>query len=356
MRLAMARGWWARPCRPGAPCSPTTWPPTPGTSRRCRHARELVVPLRRKGHVMGALNLLSRNLGDSPGRSGNAAQLRGAVAVAIENARLFESERRYSDTMDTMAEIGREFASILDLDELLKRIAHHIKRLIDYRTFGILLVHEETGEIEMRHAVRYTETILTKKVKKGEAGGYAAEHRCRARGRCLHRPPLHQGVEDARSELVMPLLVKDRCVGCSTSRARDRGVHEEAHRAATPLAASAAVAIDNGGCTTSCAATRRLEREVRFAQRVQQALLPTELPKRLKGVDVDALRAGARAGRRLLRLPRARAYTLTWPWGRVARACRQRSTRRLPGSSSGRARTGAGTPKCARGRPTSSNR
>ena len=30
----------------------------------------------------------------------------------------------------------------------------------------------------------------------------------------------------------------------------------------------------------------RLEKEIRFAQRVQSALLPTELPKRLKGVDV----------------------------------------------------------------------
>ena len=32
----------------------------------------------------------------------------------------------------------------------------------------------------------------------------------------------------------------------------------------------------------------RLEKEVRFAQRVQQALLPQELPKRLRGVDVAA--------------------------------------------------------------------
>src|SRR5256714_12660088 len=32
----------------------------------------------------------------------------------------------------------------------------------------------------------------------------------------------------------------------------------------------------------------RLEKEIRFAQRVQSALLPTELPKRFKGVDVAA--------------------------------------------------------------------
>ncbi|HEY6893676.1 MAG TPA: PP2C family protein-serine/threonine phosphatase, partial [Rhodanobacteraceae bacterium] len=38
----------------------------------------------------------------------------------------------------------------------------------------------------------------------------------------------------------------------------------------------------------------RLEKEIRFAQRVQAALLPADLPKRLKGVDVSARFAPAR--------------------------------------------------------------
>ena len=37
-----------------------------------------------------------------------------------------------------------------------------------------------------------------------------------------------------------------------------------------------------------------MEKEIRFAQRVQAALLPTELPKRIKGVDVAARFAPAR--------------------------------------------------------------
>ena len=74
-------------------------------------AAELVVPLRRKGRVIGALNLLS----DMPGQftETDEALLRqfGAhVAVAIENARLFRSERHYIDTLETLAEIGREMS------------------------------------------------------------------------------------------------------------------------------------------------------------------------------------------------------------------------------------------------------
>jgi sigma-B regulation protein RsbU (phosphoserine phosphatase) len=55
----------------------------------------------------------------------------------------------------------------------------------------------------------------------------------------------------------------------------------------TLLASQAAVAIENARLYEALRDTEaRLEREVRFAQRVQMALLPQQLPKKLKGVDV----------------------------------------------------------------------
>ena len=252
---------------------------------------ELVVPLRRKNHVMGALNLLSRNVGEfTPAEVETLRNFAAAVAIAIENARLFASERRYADTMETLAEIGREFASILDLDELLQRIAQHIKRLIDYRTFGILLVNEETGDVEMRHAIRYSDAILQKRVKLGEGlVGYAAVHKVPVLVDDVSKDPRYiKVVEDARSELVVPLLVKDRCVGLFDLESPELAAFSKQDiELLTPLAASAAVAIDNARLYDELRRTQaRLEKEVRFAQRVQQALLPVELPKRLKGVDV----------------------------------------------------------------------
>jgi phosphoserine phosphatase RsbU/P len=63
----------------------------------------------------------------------------------------------------------------------------------------------------------------------------------------------------------------------------------------TPLANMMAVAIENARLYEAVAANEhRLEKEVRFAQRVQQALLPQELPKRLRGVDVAARFEAAR--------------------------------------------------------------
>src|SRR3954466_14416902 len=97
---------------------------------------ELVVPLRRKGRVIGALNLLSDTIGQfTETDEMMLRQFAAHVAVGIENARLFEHERQYAGTLETLAEIGREFGAILNLDELLTRIATLTRRLVDYRTF-----------------------------------------------------------------------------------------------------------------------------------------------------------------------------------------------------------------------------
>jgi len=57
----------------------------------------------------------------------------------------------------------------------------------------------------------------------------------------------------------------------------------------TLFASQAAVAIENARLYETIRTNEiRLEKEIRFAQRVQAALLPTELPKRFKGVDVAA--------------------------------------------------------------------
>src|SRR6202030_2397006 len=89
------------------------------------------------------------------------------VAVAIANARLFEHERQYTGTLETLSEIARECGSMLNVDELLMRIANLTRRVIDYRTFGILLVNGETGELDMKVAVRYGDKVNMPRVKLG---------------------------------------------------------------------------------------------------------------------------------------------------------------------------------------------
>jgi len=260
---------------------------------------ELVVPLRRKGRVIGALNLLS----DTPGQftAEDEAMLRqfaAHVAVAIENARLFEHEREYIGTLEALSEVAREFGAILQLDELLTRITSLTRRIIDYRTFGILLVNEESGELEMKVAIRYGDKITVPRVQLGVGlVGYAALHKEVVVVPDVSVDPRYiKVVDDAKSELVIPLLVKDRCIGVFDLESPELDAFSKTHIEILKLLASqAAVAIENARLYETIRANEeRLEKEIRFAQRVQAALLPTDLPKRMKGIDVAARFAPAR--------------------------------------------------------------
>ena len=252
---------------------------------------DLVVPIRHKGKVLGALNLLSDKKGAFTERDEAILRQFGAhVAQAIVNARLFESEREYSETLETLAEIGREMSAILDLDELLTRVAHLVKRLIAYRTFGIALLNDETQLLEMKLAISYGDAKALEPVKLGEGlVGYAA----------LHKEPVLvpdvssdsryiNAVSDVRSELAIPLLLKDRCIGVFDLESPELDAFSKKHvELLTLLASQAAVAIENARLYEEIRDNElRLDKEVRFAQRVQMALLPKELPKKLRGVDV----------------------------------------------------------------------
>ena len=254
---------------------------------------QLAVPMRRKGRVIGALNLLSEHSGAFTDRDeALLRQFAAHVAVAIENARLFRSERHYNETLETLAEIGREMSSILDLDVLLTRIASLTKRIIDYRTFGILLLNETTNMLEMKLAVRYGEENSAKNIKLGEGlVGWAALYKEPLLVSDVSKDPRYINlVEDVRSELVIPMLIKDRVIGVFDLESPELNAFtKENKELLTLLASQAAVAIENARLYEEVRRNEeRIEKELRFAQRVQAALLPTEPPRRLRNADVAA--------------------------------------------------------------------
>jgi sigma-B regulation protein RsbU (phosphoserine phosphatase) len=260
---------------------------------------DLVVPITYKSRAVGALNVLSRNANQYGERDVQILRQFGAhVAVALENARLFEQARRDAEAFETLSEIGREVAALLDLDELLPRLAQLAKRVVDYRTFGILLLNEKTRELEMRVAVQYGEKVALPHVKVGEGlVGYAALHCEAVVVPDVSKDPRYiKVVEDVRSELAVPLLLKDRCLGVFDLESPELDAFSKRDvEILTLLASQAAVAIENARLYEEVSTTEeRLEKELRFAQRVQAALLPTALPKRIKGVDVAAAFAAAR--------------------------------------------------------------
>jgi phosphoserine phosphatase RsbU/P len=259
---------------------------------------EIVVPLLHKSRPIGALNILSRKRDQFSDRDvAIVRQFAAHVAVALVNARLYERSRRDAEAFETLAEIARDVTSVLDLDQLFARIAQLAKRVIDYRTLGILLLNE-AGELEMQLAVQYGEKVQVPRIRLGEGlVGYAALHREPVLVADVSQDPRYiKLVPDVRSELAIPLLLKDRCIGVVDLESPELDAFSKRDvEILSLLASQAAVAIENARLYEQVRANQvRLEKEVRFAQRVQAALLPAGPPKRLKGVELAAAFASAR--------------------------------------------------------------
>lgn len=85
---------------------------------------ELAVPMIARGQLVGVIDLQSTRLKAYSEQDRSLIRLIGArVASSIENARLYRRIDRQNRTLRTLAHLSREFSSILNLDELLSKIA-----------------------------------------------------------------------------------------------------------------------------------------------------------------------------------------------------------------------------------------
>src|SRR5437588_3879853 len=65
--------------------------------------------------------------------------LAGQAAVAIENARLYESATQWSRQLESLIEVGNALATETDLDRLLHLVARRLRELLDARLVTLLL-------------------------------------------------------------------------------------------------------------------------------------------------------------------------------------------------------------------------
>jgi sigma-B regulation protein RsbU (phosphoserine phosphatase) len=245
---------------------------------------ELAIPLIHRDRLVGVLNVEGPDAeAFHPEARAALGVLASHLAVAIENATLYRETRRYASLLATLYEIGKETSSILDLDELLQRVAEVVKRVIDYERFGILLLDEARGELVLRKAVCYGATKEKKtRIPLGEGlTGSAAVSRQPVLVGDVGKDPRYLAlIPDTRSELVVPLVHKDRLIGVFDleSSVLDR-FHVEHLKVLTPLATQVAAAIENARLYETLAQQEeRLGRELELAQWIQQNLFPDEPP------------------------------------------------------------------------------
>jgi PAS domain S-box-containing protein len=183
------------------------------------------------------------------------------VAVALQNAQLFEQARQYANRLRLINEVGVEITSILNVDHLIGRVSQLVENNFGYYT-SIALVEEDYLFWPMRdsqeskpdrrgwQADMYPRTI-------GDRGiiGWAAESGQTVVVPDMTQDPRYLGglrgeasLSDKiiRSEVAIPLKVQDRIIGVLDVQSdRAAGFDENDVLVLQALANQAAVAIAN---------------------------------------------------------------------------------------------------------------
>src|SRR5260370_386958 len=168
-------------------------------------------------------------------------------------ASLYVSHPEQANTLALLYEVSREITSILDRQELLRQIAQRVKKLVNYHVFSVMLWNEKTQHLESAFVMRYGDSIRSRvrvPLHQGLTGAAARERRSVRVSDTLADPPflackIDTGVA-ARSELVVPLLMRDRLIGVLDLESADTHAFTAEHeRMLGTLASYIAIALAN---------------------------------------------------------------------------------------------------------------
>ena len=260
---------------------------------------ELAVPLMLRGKCTGVLDIQSRHLDYFTTDQQNILTLlAGRLAVAIENARLFNKVSTQAETLLVLNEVSREISSILDVEELLRRAGELVKRVIDYQILSIMLYDEEQHVFRHRLDVKHGQRVQGKLRVAATEGivGAAATLRQPVIVPDVSVDPRYLMVNpETRSELAIPMLQKNKVIGVLDLESPQLNYFTEEHvQTLSILAANLAVSLENARLYEQVARDEaRLERDLQAAKRIQGALF-RPVPSEDYGLDFAARYLSAR--------------------------------------------------------------
>ena len=117
------------------------WLPNPLLPETCS---ELVVPLRLGDEILGALDVQSNVVNGLTEEDVALLEGLGAqIAVAVQNARLFESEHRQRLEATALQEISRALSLSLDLDQIMAMLLEQLQKVVSFDGAAVFLRDED---------------------------------------------------------------------------------------------------------------------------------------------------------------------------------------------------------------------
>jgi signal transduction histidine kinase len=242
----------------------------------------LGVPIVQRGVAYGNLYLTEKDGGPFSQEDEELTQLLAAqAAVAIENARLYESSTRWLRQLESLNEVGNALSSELELEPLLGIVARNLRELVHARI--VLIALPDTDDDTLRVAAADGEGAseapgLRLALTGSKAGRVLERSRSERVDDVVEDPEIDQHVArrlGVTTGLYAPLVVQGRPIGVVVAHDKlgaDPRFGDEDVRLAELLASRAAMAVD-----LAERVSRDVVRRVVEAQEQERALLAREL-------------------------------------------------------------------------------
>lgn len=245
---------------------------------------ELALPLISKNRVVGVLDMESTEIGyfrDEQVRFLNL--LASQIAIAIENANIYESERQNRQMLSLLYDASLDMSSTLEVDEVVRRIATAVKAAVRYQIFSIFQLDERTNMLNAKTVIRSNDEEAPKlavPLGKGLVGAAALLNEP-VRVSDVSKDPRYINIHpETRSELVVPLAHKGRVIGVIDLESTTLDYFTEYHqRVLHTLGSRIAAALINSQLYAKVYENeRRMDREMKIARAIQTQLMPEEIP------------------------------------------------------------------------------
>ena len=240
---------------------------------------ELAVPMLIRGKLVGVIDLQSTRLNAfSEQDQALLVLIASRVGVTIDNARLYRRVQMQNRTLRVLAHVSQEFSSILEIDELLTKIAVTVRALINFDAFSIFLLDEDRKLLRCRFSQRYDQMATVENIEFGKGlTGAAAQSRQVIRVANVTEDPRYiASHSDVLSEVAVPLIMRDRVIGVMDLESSRLGFFTDDHvRALSLLAPQIATSVENARLYEELAQReQRMEQDLRAAYKLQSVLLP----------------------------------------------------------------------------------
>jgi nitrate/nitrite-specific signal transduction histidine kinase len=246
-----------------------------------------IVPLRSKGRILGTFFAMTYGLHEFTDQN---VQLLSSIAhqigLAVDSARLFQTERRRAEQARVITEVGHRVTSILDIEEVLVEVVHLLQSAFDYDHVGIAMIEGDSAVYKVGAGPLWNNPSFQFEPIRLAVGGEGITGWVASTGEPLLVPDVSQEpryVEmsgcNTRSELIVPITLKDQVIGVLDVQSEQLNAFDESDLTVLQsLASQAAVAIENA---------RLFDAEQR---RAEQFRVMSEVGQRMTSIlDVDQL-------------------------------------------------------------------